>query len=294
MKLVHAALALVVFSTVAVGAPDGIGARSVESALPRVERPEILSIVIRCEDCTDRAPIIGLLWNVADAAQGERRRVLTARDWDAGVFVLAGTSEVELQGEPLQGGGWIVHVRLPDAGLPFRVTGGLPGFVPDKGVYWPAQDPGPVVFDMKRLDDVLEANPAWDPARTAECEILVPKSAELPVVMTSGDQPRAWLFPGVGGGDDASSWTFQFVRPGASLMERVSVRVTAFDEGGSWAFRLPLEGVLPAPVAPRIPGGATPDPLSLAKGHDAEMPPHLVSVAGTGTFDLADCPRIVR
>ena len=185
--------------------------------------------------------------------------------------------------------------RLPDAGLPFRVTGGLPGFVAAKAVYWPAQDPGAaVVFDMSPLDVVLDANPTWDPARTADCEILVPKSAELPIVMTSGDQPRAWLFPSVVVSDDEAAWTFQFVRPGASLMERVSVRVTAFDEGEAWAFRLPLTGVLPVPgiVAPP-PGDATAH-LSLAKGLDVAAPQNLVTVAGTGIFDLADCPRIVR
>jgi hypothetical protein len=243
--------------------------------------PAYLPVLMRCSACVDATPTASLLWRAeADKTGREATSTMTlaAKDWSAGTFSLTGRGlDLVLTGSPLPSGGWAIDVPMPPEGLPFRVVGALEGFVAGKAVYWPQGERTQVVFDMQPLGQVLDQHPAWNPSSSAECEVVVPKSAATPIVFEQDGKPCAWLFPTLKpqGPDDA--WTFQFVKPGASLMERVSVRLPAFPEGDTLSFRLPLSGVLA--------------PSSAKSAADATAP---ITMRGGGTIDLADCPRVAR
>lgn len=285
-RLALAALLLLAHAAAATPVVEGPGA--LPSALPSV-----LPITVRCATCRDEAPTLSLLWRAASPADAGILRSVTARDWSTGEFVLAGESgDVLLQGVAVEGG-WSLSVPLGAQGLPFRVVAALRGFVADRAAWWPAQDRSDVNLSLRPLAAVLDAHPAWDPARSAECELLIPKSAVPPLVFLEAGRPRAWLFPTPGATEDVSAWTFQFVKPGASLLERVSVDVTAFDEGDSWALRVPLAATSAAATR-TLPSDAGRVDVADASAASVVESPRSVTVVGVGALSLADCPRAAR
>lgn len=246
-----------------------------------------LSFVLRCEACTnEQAPILGLLWQAEADGDGPRASV-EAIDWSRGAFRLASPDrgDVILAAEPAEGGGWALSVPVSGPS-PFRVVAVLPGFAADKAAFWPEREPGPHVVTFQPVEAVLEERPEWDPSRTGECDVLVPKQAATPVTFFVQGQPRAWLTPTASPADAPTAWTFQFVKPGEGLLERVSVPVTAFDEGSAWSFRVPLQAILGAGAAWPSPGGAASPRQS--------SPVNEIRVSGVGTILLEDCPRATR
>ena len=259
---------------------------AVAPAAPRTE-PGSLDVALRCDACAPNAtPSIGLMWQAEDGVEPPLAS-LEATDWSAGTFRLQvpGRGSAALQGEPLaEGAGWTLRVPLGSMPQPFRVVAALPGFAADRAAWWPEHEAGPYVVTLRPVAEVLDANPSWDPQRTGECDVLVPASASVPVTFFVQGQPRAWLYPATDAADGTPQWTFQFVRPGQGLLERVSMLVPAFREGDSWSFRLPLQGVLGGGAAwPSGDGGMT-----------APQPADEVRIAGAGTIRLEDCPRATR
>ena len=250
-----------------------------------------ISIALRCDACseTDR-PSLGLLWR-AEEGQEPPLASLEIVDWAAGTFTFhgPGLGRHALTAEPLEGEGgrgWLVRVPLGTMPAPVRRVAALPGVAADRAAWWPEREAGPYAVTLRPVGEVLDAHPAWDPQRTGECDVLVPTSVEIPVTLYVQGQPRAWLYPAEDAADGTQQWTFQFVRPGQGLLERVSVLVPAFREGDSWSFRLPLQGVLGGGAAwPAGEGGAPPSSAG---------PADEIRIGGAGTIRLQDCPRATR
>ncbi len=250
-------------------------------ATPPAPAVAALAVVVRCEACTNEtAPGLGLLW--LDEGHAMRMAGVESIDWERGTFAMTGDGVAEtITGIPLpDSGGWLL--AIPVADMPFRLTALLPGFTAPRAAYWPHREAGPFVFDFEPVEDLLARAPAWDPAATSECDVLVPKDAPSPVTFFASDEPRAWLYPAPPAADGTRRWTFQYVRPGGSLLDRVNVLVAGFDEGSAWSFRLPLAAVL----------GPVSDPLDV--GAPGEVESMTADIAGAGAVQLGDCPRAVR
>ena len=164
-----------------------------------VAAPEVLPVTVRCEACREEAPTLSLLWRGATATDPAILRSVVASDWSAGEFTLVSESgNAPLRGVAVENG-WALQVPIADRGLPFRVVTSLQGFVADRAAWWPAQEQEQerteLSVNLSPLAAVLDAHPAWDPARSGECDILIPKSATPPIVFLEAGQPRAWLFP---------------------------------------------------------------------------------------------------
>jgi hypothetical protein len=248
-----------------------------------------ISIALRCDACSEAdRPSLGLLWR-ADEGQEPPLASLEITDWAAGTFTFQGPGQGRhaLTGEPLdEGQGWLVRVPLRSMSAPFRIVAALPGFAADRAAWWPEREAGPYAVSFRPVGEVLDAHPAWDPQRTGECDVLVPTSVEIPVTLYVQGQPRAWLYPAEDAADGTHQWTFQFVRPGQGLLERVSVLVPAFREGDAWSFRLPLQGVLG--------GGATWPASASGAPESSAGPADEIRIGGAGTIRLQDCPRATR
>lgn len=250
-----------------------------------------LSVQLRCEACQGgEALTLGLLWR-AEPGQEPARASVETIDWLAGTFRLSASDRDEtltLRGEPLpDANGWQLEIPL-GTDLPFRVMATLQGYSPSRAAWFPEREESPVIV-LTPIAEVLDAQPEWDPRRTGECEILVPKATPSPVTFFVEGQPRAWLYEAAPGADGTAQWTFQFVRPGEGLLERVSVLVPALDEADTWVFRLPLQAVLGDGAAwPAVEGGGSAQPSG-----DVE-PVNEVRVGGVGTILLQDCPRATR
>lgn len=259
-------------------------------ALAAPKPPAPVGIVLRCEACTpEQRPSVGLLWR-ADAGQEPEAAGIETLDWAEGRFSLKtpdGTTRT-LQGAPLgDGSGWSLQVPMPQGPSPFRVVAVLEGYASDRAAWWPEREAGPYTFAFEPVPAVLDRNPDWDPGKTGECDVLVPKTAPTPVAFFVQGQPRAWLYPAPAADDGTPRWTFQFVRPGEGLLERVNVLVPAFDEGGAWSFRLPLHSVLSGGATwPAGDGGVAP----AASGEPVDE----IRISGAGTIRLSDCPRATR
>jgi hypothetical protein len=266
--LVAAAFCLGLSGVPALAQPADVGATGPRVVARTLSTPaERVGVVLRCAACdATSTPALALLWQ---GAGGEAiLRTLEATEWGSGTFTFSGAGEeaVTLQGTPVDGG-YALDLPLGDAGLPFRSQVVLPGHVGRPGVYWPGTDAVmQLSFVLDPVEAVLDEHPDWDPARSTECDALLPKDAATPFTFFVDGEPRAWLFPSVD--PDGAPWTFQFARPGASLLERVSVGLAPSDEGAHWGFRLPLSAVL---------------------GPAAE-----VRVGDAGRLDLAGCPRQIQ
>lgn len=261
-----------------------VAAFAVVVAAPALARPErSLQVTLRCEQCTaDQRPSLGLLWR-ADAAGRPETAALQAADWPEGRFTLDMPSgSFEVTGRRTDdGAGWTLDLPLGKQPLPFRVVAALEGFTADRAAWWPEREDG-IVITLQPTADVLDQNPAWDPARTPECEVMIPKDAPQPFTFYVDGQPRAWLYRAADAADATPQWTFQFVRPSQTLLERVNVTVAGFDEGASWSFRLPLQSVFA--------GGAV-----WSQGAAASSAPAAEArIAGAGVVRLDDCPREAR
>lgn len=250
-----------------------------------------LSVVLRCVTCTaEHHPSVGILWPGAETPGVKEPPTgsIEALDWTAGRFMVATPAgRNEMTGVPLaDGAGWRIDVPLGAQAQPFRLVASLEGFAADRAAFWPGRDVGPHVVELRPIEDVLQANPTWDPAKTGECDVLVPKSAPVPVTFVVEGQPRAWLHPAEPAADGTPRWDFRFVRPGETLLERLGTTVSAFDEGGDWSFRLPLESLLAGgAVWPTRPDAPAPEPAAPA----AE-----IRIVGGGMIRLDDCPRQAR
>jgi hypothetical protein len=267
-------------------APALVLALSLASVAVAAADETTLPVVIRCEACDASArPAVSLAW----MTQGlPTMSSIEAVDWVSGKFVgamLDGKSTVtfDVLATSIDATTWQIDVPLPErdgvAVRPFRAVVTLPGHAASHAVAWPSRDPGPVTFELTPVAQILDENPTWDPKRTPECEVLIPKSAAAPVTFYAAGSPRAWLYlPPARDASSEDAWIFQFVRPGASLLERLSVAVTAFDEGDEWAFRLPLQAVSAEPVA----------------GEKAVAPLRTMRVGSALTIALDDCPRETR
>lgn len=257
--------------------------------LPGAEAPELigwLPVRLVCQSCTeDSAPQLGALWRADD---GEMvRRTLRTLSWADGSFewLHADGSATVLEGRLLEDGrhGWTVTLPLDGAGLPFRMQAQLPGFTAERLAFWPARDRGQdLVLEFQPVPELLDEHPEWSTDRTVECDLLVPKNADRSVTLFNEGRPAAWLYATA----DPEVWTFQFVRPGASLLDRVSVPVRASDEGDHLGFRLPLAGLLGGESEGRLALGAH-DGLNSDEGLAVA-----VRVGEAGMVNLADCPRV--
>jgi len=244
-----------------------------------------LPILIRCEACdASTRPAVSLAWMGKD---GPSMSSIQAIDWDAGTFVGAmgdGSTTFEVPATSIDASTWQLDVELPvEDGhplAPFRAVITLPSHSATRAVAFPSLEPGPVSFELTPVSQVLDDHPTWDPKRSLECEVLIPKTSSAPVTFYSGGTPRAWLYPAPGLDPAAeNAWIFQFAKPGASLLERLSVFVTAFDEGDALAFRLPLQAVSSAPLAGDAPKAVMPRTMRVGES---------LSLA------LDDCPRETR
>lgn len=252
-----------------------------------------LSVEIRCADCDSNvAPTVSLLWRADDVGgEHETLRALRPSDWNGGTFELTGgglPAPLVVQGQPLRDGepGWRVDVPLFGRPLPFRAVLGLPRFVAEQAVWWPARDANRVIrFELEPTRELLDRNPAWDPARTGECDVLVPKEGEGPRTFFLNGEPWGWLFPRNVSSPDDGTWAFQFVKPGRSTLERVSVGVTPSDEGAHWGFRLPLAAVMPRPAVKAGESELEALERSLVRVSLGEQP--------LGELLVGDCPRTV-
>ena len=242
-----------------------------------------LQVTLRCEQCTaEQHPSLGLLWR-ADAAGLPQTAALEAADWTQGRFTLDMPSgRIDVAGARTDdGAGWTLDIPLGRQPLPFRIVAALDGFTADRAAWWPDRESS-IVVTLQPTADVLDQNPAWDPAKTPECEVMIPKDAPQPFTFYVDGQPRAWLYRAADAADRTPQWTFQFVRPSQTLLERVNVTVAGFDEGAAWSFRLPLQAVLA--------GGAV-------WGQDAAptgAPASEARIAGAGIVRLDECPREAR
>jgi hypothetical protein len=265
------ALALVLLTSPSIAAPAA---------------PRDLPVVLRCEACTSEdRPSLGVLWRGSHGEEPPMGSVETL-DWSAGRFTwkAPGAEPVALTAQRSEdGAGWVVSIPAGSE-APFRLIAALQGFAADRSAWWPQREQGPFVVTLRPVADVLDANPAWDPQRTAECDVLVPKTAEMPVTFFVQGQPRAWLYPAEAAADGTPQWTFQFVKPGMGLLDRVNTVVPGFDEADSWAFRLPLQSLLGGGAAWPAPGAEP------ASGTPADE----IRVSGAGTVRLQDCPRATR
>jgi hypothetical protein len=269
---------------------EGIGLVGEVEIAPAPE-PEYLPIVVRCPECTaDAQPVVGFLYFAGDQATTDAVFSVRATDWQAGRFEIGSGGPV-IQGNPTRDG-WTAWVPLEGRGLPDRVLGGMAGWVAQRAAYWPARERGIVpTFDLAPLAQVLDENPTWDPSLTDECDLLVPKEADVPLTFRVAGEPVAWLYPGATGAD--GSWTFQFVKPGSCLLERVSVEVRPFDEGADWGFRVPLELIV-REHAERRPELAVSDSDVTKLRDDVRTVGSSVDAGPLGTVDFADCPRQPR
>jgi hypothetical protein len=244
-----------------------------------------IEIELACPSCTEADEVTALLlWHGQDRPR-ERSETAALRtlDWAAGEFELAlRGAALALEAEPADAG-WLLRVPLGGRGLPDRVHVLGAGLATDTGVAWPAarwpaSGTSRMVVRLEAQSDVLDRHSAWDPARTDECDLLVPKRLEPPVPLYVGDRPRAWLLPAPGG---RGEWRFQFVHPGRTLLERLEVSVVPSDEGEDWGFHVPLEPLLAGALADAV-----------ARGGGAGVSP-VVRVGDVGEVALADCPRRV-
>lgn len=245
--------------------------------------PATLRVELACPACEADADIAAtLLWRTP--RPGESRAdtlVLRTVDWASGSFERAGDGvATPVEAEPVADG-WAVEVPLDGRAWPFRVVVVGTGLATDGGADWPAArwlagDGSPVRARLEPQQDVLDRHPAWDPARATECDLIVPKELEPPVVIFVGGRPRGWLTPA--GADGA--WRYQYVRPGRSLLERFEVLVTPSDEGEAWAF--------PVPLAPLV-DGARVD--AAASAGPREGPEPEIVLGDVGVLRLEDCPR---
>ena len=239
-----------------------------------------------CESCTeDSAPQVGALWRAEDGTQS--RRTLRTVSWADGVFewVQVDGSTSPLRGHLLEDGshGWSVTLPLDGAGVPFRVQAQLDGFTAERLAFWPDRDEGDVLdVEFQPVAELLDAHPEWSTDRNVECDLLVPRSTNEAITFFSDGKPAAWLYATA----DPAVWTFQFVRPGGSLLDRVSVAVRPSDEGDNLGFRLPLSGLLSDGVDGRLVLGAH-EGLTSDEGL-----PVAVQVGEAGVVNLADCPRV--
>jgi hypothetical protein len=245
-------------------------------------------VTLRCEACTvDEHPALGLLWK----PEGGTETIASVEtvDWSAGTFAYVAPDgrRIPVQGERTEAlDGWSFDVPVGTAGIPFRVVATLDGFSADRAA-WISSQADAAAFSLRPVEQVLDSNPTWDPQRTGECEVQVPKSLAAPVTMFVQGQPRAWLYPAAAAPDGTPQWTFQFVKPGDGLLDRVSVIVTGFDQGEAWSFKLPLESLLAGGATfPTADGGVAPEP--------AGAPADEIRIDGAGTFRLSDCPRSSR
>lgn len=244
-----------------------------------------LAVRLACESCTEeQSPRLGALWRPEN--EPERRRTLTTASWSEGLFdwVQPNGRVLRLQGEPLRDGarGWLVQLPLESDGLPFRLMAQLEGYTAPRLAHWPARDGDLLVaYELQPVPDLLDEHPEWSIERNLECDLLVPRSLGQAVTFFSGDRPVAWLY-----GAGTESWRFQFVRPGGTLLDRVTVDVQPSDEGDHLAFRLPLAGLLGHGSDGRVELGALED-ISPDEGL-----PLSVRVGAAGLVGLADCPRI--
>jgi hypothetical protein len=248
---------------------------------PAAPGAESLDIVLTCPACeAASAPVVAITWR-SDAPGGAAALptwAVKTRDWAAGSFELLrpDTEAATLPSEPVDDG-W--RLTLPTQGArPFRVVGRLEGYTAPRSAYWPERDQDRTVdFAFEPVPAVLEANPTWDPARTDECDVLVPKDLSGSVTFYLRNWPTAWLYPPSGAGASSPAqgpWAFQFVRPGGSLLDRIQVEVIPSDEGADWGFRVPL--------------------LAVTQATSAEGKPVRLRMGRAGRVDLADCPRSVE
>lgn len=245
-----------------------------------------LPVRLVCESCTEEsAPSVAALWRFEDGS--DARRTLRTVSWSEGLFswdAADGTSS-PLQGHLLDDGshGWTVALPLHGQGRPFRVLAQLPGFTSERVAFWPSRDELEILsVDFQPIDDFFEQHPQWSTERTVECDLLVPRSNDEAITFFASGRPVAWLY----GHPDAELWSFQFVRPGGTLLDRVTVPVRPSDEGDHLGFRLPLSGLLGGEAEGRVELGEH-EGLRSSEGR-----PVAVQVGEAGVVNLADCPRI--
>ena len=257
--------------------------RSELGGAAQTELRGFLPVQIACETCTeDSAPSVGALWRLEDGSQ--LRRTLRTLSWAEGVFELSGPEggAQELRGEYLRDGrrGWLVQLPLEGRGAPFRVQAVLAGYTAPRLAFWPERDADESVnLQLSPVAELFDEHPEWSTDHTVECDVLVPRELGEAVTFFADGRPVAWLY-GAGG----EVWRFQFVRPGGSLLDRVTVELQPSDEGSHLGFRLPLSGLL---------GHAAGNGLTIGEHDGLDSDEGLaVTVGEAGVVDLADCPRI--
>jgi hypothetical protein len=272
-----------------VGTLPALAQGPVRADLPGGDPSELsgwLPVRLVCQDCTeDSSPALAALWRDEDGTQ--TRRTLRTLSWADGSFewLRADGGSVPVEGRLLQDGshGWSVTLPLDGQGAPFRLQAQLEGYTAERLAFWPARDGvDELAIDFRPVFAFFDEHPQWSTERTVECDLLVPKSTDQAVTFFAEGRPAAWLYSTA----DPEIWTFQFVRPGATLLDRVSVSVRASDEGEHYGFRLPLSGLLGGDAQGRLELGAH-DGLDSDEGL-----PVAVRVGAAAVVNLADCPRV--
>lgn len=238
---------------------------------------------LHCQACAeDSEPAVGVLWRLEDGSQ--ERRTLRTLSWAEGRFELGSPTgaATPVEARPLADGrhGWLLQLPLEGRGAPFRMHAQLPGFTAPRSAWWPERDGDPLVsIELQPVAELFDEHPQWSVERTVECDVLVPRELGEAVTFFVDERPVAWLY-----GAGQERWRFQFVRPGGSLLDRVTVEVEPTDEGSHLGFRLPLSGLLGEDAGGRV---------VLSSREDAGSGEGLaVTVGAAGVVDLGDCPRI--